>query len=820
MRFAPLARSPFAAASDRTGSDRSETPVAHLFACPACGAANALNARDCWQCEALLTAPKRRAVPTLAAVDAPPRAATVLAIKNRPAPTIGNAESPVAAQGAVPATGDAAVPLAADDAVPPTGNARALFAANGAAPATGDASVGVAADGAATGEDLRAAGDGVRAASNGYVPAAVAAIRAHSAAVGATQADPATMSTGQAAGDARQADADLLLPTRQQAFVATNRAAADSRRLQRRRVVRLALGVGVLVLASGAAELYRLQQNRRELQSLFAPDHLAPRAASPAALHAPLGTVDATPAHATLNAPTPAATAGTVVAPTPGTAPATVATPSPLTTPATPSRGAAPAMVARPSAVATPAVADAPVPKAGPALAAAPTPSAQALPSPRPEAAPRIAPAVPPADPATPSLAERRAAIGLGPAPKANAADSARSAGVRGTTGRSAAIRLQRVGQCARALQSATDDQGEPTMTERVRQGILGAMLAFGLLLPLAVAAATVDYKIVTASERGTYIQIGRDLAKFVAPAADIELEVLPSAGSAENVQRLRYEPGVKFALVQSDVYQAFLDQAAAGNAEAGEMIRPLRVIMPLYNEEIYFIARADSPLELRARDQGRPINVGPLRSGTAMSATTIYRQMFGHPIADANASFLSQRGRAPQAGRRQERRRRRRRRRSAGQAAGRHEARGAQAHQAAEVRSAQQPAQRRGAEDLFPGDDPRRQLSESADGRHPGRGRQGLPRHLRLHARRLGRATWRGSPRSLCQNFAKLQAEGHPKWREVQLALPTLGRGWAYYPPMERQLRSCIAKNAATAAAVRNKANCTQQERVLGLCE
>jgi TRAP-type uncharacterized transport system substrate-binding protein len=78
---------------------------------------------------------------------------------------------------------------------------------------------------------------------------------------------------------------------------------------------------------------------------------------------------------------------------------------------------------------------------------------------------------------------------------------------------------------------------------------------------PSAVAA--VDYKIVTASERGTYIQIGRNLAQFIAPGSDIELEALPSAGSAENVRRLRFEPGVKFALVQSDVYQAFLDQAA-----------------------------------------------------------------------------------------------------------------------------------------------------------------------------------------------------------------------------------------------------------------
>src|SRR6185369_4284535 len=94
------------------------------------------------------------------------------------------------------------------------------------------------------------------------------------------------------------------------------------------------------------------------------------------------------------------------------------------------------------------------------------------------------------------------------------------------------------------------------------------------------VSQPPAEYKIVTASERGTYIQIGRDIARYIAPLAGIKLDVLPSAGSAENVRRLRYEPGVKLAMVQSDVYQAFLDQAAAGNADAGEAIRPLRVIM------------------------------------------------------------------------------------------------------------------------------------------------------------------------------------------------------------------------------------------------
>ena len=77
----------------------------------------------------------------------------------------------------------------------------------------------------------------------------------------------------------------------------------------------------------------------------------------------------------------------------------------------------------------------------------------------------------------------------------------------------------------------------------------------------------------VTASEKGTYIILGRDLATYIAPDANIELEALPSAGSSENVSRLRFEAGVKLALVQSDVYQAFLDQAAAGNKDAGDII-------------------------------------------------------------------------------------------------------------------------------------------------------------------------------------------------------------------------------------------------------
>jgi TRAP transporter TAXI family solute receptor len=170
----------------------------------------------------------------------------------------------------------------------------------------------------------------------------------------------------------------------------------------------------------------------------------------------------------------------------------------------------------------------------------------------------------------------------------------------------------------------------------------IALLTAASLLLTTGVALAAAEFKIVTASTRGTYIQIGRDIASLVAPSADIELEGLPSAGSAENVRRLRHEPGVKFAIVQSDVYQAFLDQAASGNIEAGNLIRPLRVILPLYNEEIYFIVRSDSKMEYVHEIANAQINAGELGSGTALTTTTLFRLMFNRPIPDSNATFMS----------------------------------------------------------------------------------------------------------------------------------------------------------------------------------
>jgi uncharacterized protein len=353
------------------------------------------------------------------------------------------------------------------------------------------------------------------------------------------------------------------------------------------------------------------------------------------------------------------------------------------------------------------------------------------------------------------------------------------------------------------------------------RHSLVPELAALATALAWPGAAAQVAYKIVTASERGTYIQIGRDLATFVAPDAGVALEVLPSAGSADNVRRLRYEEGVKFALVQSDVYQAYIDQANSGNAEARQLLRKLRLVLPLYNEEIYFVVRADSKLQYVHEIRDAKINVGPLLSGTAMTATTLYRQMFGSASPEASTSFLSnEEALVKLTGDRSV------------------DVVVVVAGQPAKLLADMKPEARQLVKLLrF---DPNHAASKAALGTYvnatvraasyPNLLAEDLP-GLAVQAylvtydydREGTIGTMRRFARSLCQNFPTLQAKGHPKWREVQLALPPLKAGWSYYPPTQRELASCAAPAPTPPAAVAPRPApgkaCSQQERVLGLC-
>jgi len=332
-------------------------------------------------------------------------------------------------------------------------------------------------------------------------------------------------------------------------------------------------------------------------------------------------------------------------------------------------------------------------------------------------------------------------------------------------------------------------------------------------------ATEPASFKIVTASERGTYIVLGRDLATTVAPDAGIDLEALPSAGSAENVRRLRFEPGVKFAIVQSDVYQAFLDQAAAGNKEAGVIIRPLRVILPLYDEEIYWVARADAPFDFIHEAKEARINAGPVGSGTALTALTMYQALFKSPLPGPRTTFLTNEeallkltgdqsvdvvvivGGQPMkllADMKPEARQLIKFLRFDQANAASKEA--LRTYYAATVRQSSYPNLL--AEDL------------------PSLAVKAFLVTYDYNVRQTQQHLIRFA-RSLCGNLHGLQVHGHPKWKEVELALPELPEGWTYYPPTARELGVCIAQRSDAQRGTRPdaRAGCTAQELVLGLC-
>jgi len=168
-------------------------------------------------------------------------------------------------------------------------------------------------------------------------------------------------------------------------------------------------------------------------------------------------------------------------------------------------------------------------------------------------------------------------------------------------------------------------------------------ILLIGTLLFPIISMATcncekgcTEYEITTGGSGGTYIQIGRDLAKYVAPQACIDLKVITSKGSLDNVYKLRSPkyPKLKFAIVQNDVLQELKRLAdEENNPIAKDLVDKLRVIRPLYNEEIHILTLANSNINSFGDLKGKTISVGKQKSGTAMTSMLLYKELFNQDL-------------------------------------------------------------------------------------------------------------------------------------------------------------------------------------------
>ncbi len=322
--------------------------------------------------------------------------------------------------------------------------------------------------------------------------------------------------------------------------------------------------------------------------------------------------------------------------------------------------------------------------------------------------------------------------------------------------------------------------------------------------------------RILAGPEGGTYLWFAQDLAKWVAAAGGMTLQVLPTKGSVENVVRFSQQKDISLSLITSDVLQAYSEQAEKGNRRAAQMVAPLRVMLPLYESELHFVVRKDSPLRWVHEIQDRKINIGLLGSGDASTASMFYQALFNTPLLEANASTQPY------------------------------------------VQALQQMLDDNSIEvvsflhgqpsplllGLEPSVEKNFRLLQ-LDENHPS-----TQNAARIYSTGVIKASsypnWLtqdvatftvksylvtrevNTPehekfiaqfaKSLCTQFATLQQKGHPKWRQVSLELAPLMPGWRYHEPTERQLRRCSTKNSASPSRV-SVPVCSFSEKAMGLC-
>lgn len=339
------------------------------------------------------------------------------------------------------------------------------------------------------------------------------------------------------------------------------------------------------------------------------------------------------------------------------------------------------------------------------------------------------------------------------------------------------------------------------------RGWLLSGLLALccALLAAPAWSADRIRF-VVGGGDQGNNAQIVRDIAKHVARPADIEFEMRYSVGSPDTLLRLNEGNGLQFSLLQADAAEAYRGAALRGNVEADQLFAPVRAIAPLHDEEIHFIVRGDSPLKFVHDIAGARINLGPLHSGSALTATTLYRLVFGLAIPEQQASFHAYQDALIKL------------------TEGTVDVVVIVAPQPARLLADMKPEARRFVKLL------------KFDSTHPSAAAAlkvyaatvipvatyanlldaDLPAlavtiYLASHGRNDAlqarfAAAW-------CQNLQRLRSDGHAALQTVRLEPPRLVPGWRYASPFERTLRACIDGKPAPAQ------HCSQEDRALGLC-
>jgi TRAP-type uncharacterized transport system substrate-binding protein len=186
------------------------------------------------------------------------------------------------------------------------------------------------------------------------------------------------------------------------------------------------------------------------------------------------------------------------------------------------------------------------------------------------------------------------------------------------------------------------------TLMRRCRHFAAPLLLACSVLLvfftfstPAAAQPQTPRNQIIASKDNPLQVQLAKDIVRQITRPAGLNLDIRFSSGSPDTLSLLAAKDGIQLGMLQSDVKTAYELASQEGRSRPQQLLDPLRVVAPLHDEIVYFIVRHDAPINALHQIVGARINVGPLDGGTALSAATLYRLMFGTALPAARTSFL-----------------------------------------------------------------------------------------------------------------------------------------------------------------------------------
>lgn len=136
----------------------------------------------------------------------------------------------------------------------------------------------------------------------------------------------------------------------------------------------------------------------------------------------------------------------------------------------------------------------------------------------------------------------------------------------------------------------------------------------------LGADAQGAHLSIMTGGEKGTYYQFGLNLQELVSEHG-LQLSVVNSKGSVENIYAVYKRPKTQMGIVQSDVL-AFVAKVHT-DPVLKRIARKIKMVFPLYNEEVHILGRS-SLTDFDALENKR-VAIGKEGSGTYLTAKLFF---------------------------------------------------------------------------------------------------------------------------------------------------------------------------------------------------